>query len=521
MLGGVSMFHAIIVEDESKIATLIRELVDWDVAGVSLDGIFENGRDALYYIQEYRPDIVITDVKMPILDGIGLIEAVRAADISCSFIIISGFRNFEYARSALRYSVTEYLLKPISQEELCGAISRIVESRKQSQLTSNRSSAQTRSLRDIFMEQFLNEGNTSNLDEAKRKFGIALTPGIFQCLIYKIEGPTGEFRQLIGELVLSTRHFLDDLCYELVPYAEFDNKIIFLLNYAESVGEAAMRQHIEDLYPRLSELLPPNTDLTVGISEVCNDFSTIDTTLDSAREALSFRLAAGGRHLYFFDEYHFSSVKAEDIFPSVSAKSLSQAVDSYNLEQIINSIGAIFRVASPKVSPAELIRACCDLIDTICAASDVEALTQEAETIKDMLWEQPTLEQLRNLIINWAEQHLKKAQQDKQQQSVKPIKVAKEYIEQHLAHPLSLEEVSAVVHLNPSYFSTIFKRDTGQNFSEYVTMMRINLAKRLLTETTYRISEISEQVGYTDHCYFSRLFTKYVGIKPSAYRKLH
>lgn len=119
------MLHAVIVDDENMICQLILRLVDWEAQGVDVVGIAHNGQDALALAQEKDPDLIITDIRIPVFDGLELISRVQQAGLHARFIVVSGYRHFEYAHSALRYGVTDYLLKPINADELNHALGKL------------------------------------------------------------------------------------------------------------------------------------------------------------------------------------------------------------------------------------------------------------------------------------------------------------------------------------------------------------------------------------------------------------
>ncbi|NTV90517.1 MAG: helix-turn-helix transcriptional regulator, partial [Clostridiales bacterium] len=195
------------------------------------------------------------------------------------------------------------------------------------------------------------------------------------------------------------------------------------------------------------------------------------------------------------------------------------SLDIAGFERVIRSA---FSPVSFRTNPAVLIDICVAAIETVVEVFKTEGDTNslpDRKVILDRLGSETTLADTISDLVAWAQSLF--SRHKKEREYVRPVREAMRYVEAYCTQPLTLERVAEQVHLNSSYFSTIFKKEAGQNFSEYLTSCRINEAKRLLRESSLRIAQICFAVGYTDNKHFSKIFTKSVGIKPSAYRTLH
>ncbi len=515
------MIHAIIVEDEQKIAVLIQALGDWSRFHIHIDAVFGDGQEALAYIKANQPDLVITDIKMPRLDGIQLVSAVMEEEIQCDFIIISGHRQFDYAVTALRYGITEYLLKPIGEDDLNGALARIVDNRAKRQVTTQLSAARLRTLRDVFMEQVLSGEVTYALQHASNKFMLSLAEGQYRCLFFRLDGDREVLIGCIGGLISTVREHLEPICFEVLPYSAWDNTAYVLLNYDSGHSEEFLQGRFDALLAKLEEKLPTRVVLSGGVGAATPDFSALSHCFETARQAFSHRMTGGCGVFYRYGAYPIALIPLDGLFTLTDQKRFLRAVGSYQFEEAAHIITTVLGAIPIHTEAAAIVECCNTIVDVVMEATEGAEEDEITQRLRTKLWEQPSLEQLQIVLVRWLGDVLARMQHSKKELSRRPIAVATQYINEHLTQPISLEEVAAVVELNPSYLSALFKRETGQNFSEYIIMLRINRAKRLLVESNCPVSDIAYQVGYADVKYFSRIFAKYAGITPSSYRKMH
>lgn len=459
------MLRVLIADDESKVCQLIEKLVDWDALGMEVVAVAENGIEALEKIKEFHPDIVITDIRMPGYDGLDLIRLGKEEAPKAEFVIISGYRHFEYAQMAIRYGVNAYLLKPIKKDELTETLKRLstrfrVQTEQLSQEEKTRLAIRSdeKNLRQAFLQDLVGRRNKETLSqpllEINREFHYRFEPGEFCIAILKLDGRVCDEEQnvqFMAEKVQSAaERFLKDYVME-TENTELNGFHFFLLNY-DAEDRMQIRRQMKAL---LSEIrvqgdILKNLSVTLALGEGVESLPEI-----SGHEILQMTKEICNQYLFFMKKYR---LPVEENF----MENFSVSADN-----------------------------CAD------AAELFDYLTRRITTSYE------------------------KAARLKRQDENRPIRVVKKYVEEHFGEPLTLEELSQVVDLSPTYLSTIFKKDTGMTFLEYLSKVRMDMAKKLLKETNDTVADICGKVGYSDVRYFTKTFTKYAGLKPKEYRKLY
>ena len=239
------MLRVLIADDESKVCQLIEKLVDWDALGMEVVAVAENGIEALEKIKEFHPDIVITDIRMPGYDGLDLIRLGKEEAPNTEFVIISGYRHFEYAQMAIRYGVNAYLLKPIKKDELTETLKRLstrfraqTEQLSQEEKTRLAIRSDEKNLRQAFLQDLVGRRNkeilSQPLPEINREFHYRFEPGEFCIAILKLDGRVCDEEQnvqFMAEKVQSAaERFLKDYVME-TENTELNGFHFFLLNY--------------------------------------------------------------------------------------------------------------------------------------------------------------------------------------------------------------------------------------------------------------------------------------------------
>lgn len=527
------MLTALIVEDERHIFRLISKLVDWSALNISLIGHCENGRLALEFISSRHPDIIITDIRMPGMTGLELIRRVREQGTLCDFIVISGFRDFEYARTAMSYGVEEYLLKPVNAEELTAALTRISARVKDRVLPHNarQSLFQTRRLlRNSFMDRLTTPSIEIDLSPAalREQYHLLFRDGFFQAMIVSLANVPESFAgHLLPAIVEDLRALLDAPCFEIVPFIRSSSEIMFLMNYE---AELDILPLLEQAPTVIQACLDSNgswtTPFVVGIGLRESRAQLMRRTFVTARRAACCGILYEGRTLYLLEQMRFSSLRPETVLIPEYRTRLRSAAENLNTQDFMGAIAQGFAKLPPDCDPEAFVELCHCVIDTVLDVfprEDADSGLSAVEVFRTILnpAELRSLPEAQRTLTNWAEQSIAKSLHERRQSGSHPIREAKAYISAHYMEPLSLDLIAAHVHLNPSYFSICFKRETGQNFSNYLADFRVEAAKRMLRDGSKSVAAVCEAVGYTDSKYFSKIFTRIVGVTPSKYKSLH
>ncbi|MGI6008349.1 MAG: response regulator transcription factor [Ruminococcus sp.] len=536
------MIKVLIADDEKGICRLLQYLIDWNTYGMEIIRIVHTGAEALKCIEEERPDIVITDVCMPGYSGIDIIKRIKAEDPEIHFIIISGYREFEYARDALKYGADDYLLKPIKKEELTSALGRIINERieklqnksKQEELKQYVQDT-SRKMRENFVLHLL-KGDTDpswlTYSYCLKKLHRDFSGERFQCIAVKVDVPgekipyeeRKDFFIKKGILILEQQAREKDMvcCCGL-----YEDILIAVLNFQqekESETDAVLHRfifHIRELMKQQSLHL----HVTVGKGKETDSWNLLSSSMHQALAALWERIMRNSDGIVEYQEW-MDSYESNIYYPY--KKRLLKALESYDIFEACLVLEEISQKAETegKMSGYGYYVLCTELASTIFLGIDIalskEKLEKDKNLLSHRLKNSNSHQDLFDSLKEYIQSAFKKIEMEKEGISRKPIREAKEYISRHFREDdLDLETVSSAAGFNSSYFSRVFKEETGKRFIEYLTEMRMQESQKLLAETDLPISKIAEMVGYRDDKYFSRAFKKYSGLKPKEYRKLY
>lgn len=532
----------IIAEDEIAIATLIKSLIDFERLNLEFAGTALNGQEAFELIQKERPDIVITDISMPLVNGLELIEKVHAAQIDTHFIIISGLTYFNHALSAIKMGVEDYLLKPINGSELNDVLEKTVlkiATALKIDYQINRlnmdSHLQEQKLRRSFLMDVLyniQHSVTQTLDEINRDYGFNFdADSSFLMGVAQIDGiqtlNLAAQNILIEQLM---RTFLTDLkskCIDAEVYNK-NNQFIFLLNYRHS-NEAVVLGAVSCVPETLLTYLSPyeKLSITIGGGIPCESVNNLPFSLKTAYRVLDARILMGSQRTLFAKDYLSDSKPPDFIVSPSDLNSLRSNIELKDEQKTSASLLDIFKTAAKSCVPCphmilELFRNTVSLI-----LSDLHqhkiisgSVTDYYMKFCDHSEQYASLSELLKFSVTFILELLP-IESSSEQQDNHILEVAKRYIQENYNKNLKLEEVAEQVYLTPSYFGVLFKKEVGEPFSSYLTSVRMEKAKEFLQDLKYNVSEIAAEVGYQDKRYFSKLFKEQVGVTPKEYRKVY
>lgn len=521
--------------DEPRVGQLVKHLIHWEELGLSFVDICRDGRTALERIEQEQPEVVITDIRMPVLTGLELVQQVSERFPQTRFVVISGYRYFEYAQKALKYGVEDYLLKPIDEEELnrtlkkiCDALQTTAVHRAQMEkYEKNYENSQKLLSRDVMAR--LKEGYSfAGLPEFNAAAGVEFTGDCFMAVVLRVNSSllqqaSAEEERLVTEKVHA--NIKKNLGRQMYISCTDGHTTTLLLNFdseAYAKTDEALHTCRESCRSYMNNYA--NYTVSMGQSERCTEVAQIGALLQQAERAECRKLFEGsGMCLkYQAEERTDAARKAwqnkvrillENGMEPMQKTALQEAVDA-----IFDSAGAAGLAAWEYFDTAD------QCLRDFCAWS----LGHGMEMRQD--WVDSKREEVRSAasvhqLAQWLAATLCDKQEELYAQRIHteeyPIRLATEYMKKHYADKITLEEVAAHSGFNPTYFSEKFKEKTGKNFTDSLTEIRMEAAKELLRDSRKTIGQIGDAVGYKDAKYFSQQFTKCVGMKPTEYRKLY
>ncbi len=533
----------VVLDDEEKVCRLLIQLVNWDALRMTLIGTAHNGLDGLSLVKRTHPDLVITDIRMPGMDGLELIGKIKGFSDTTEFVIVSGHNQFEYARKAIHHNVEDYLLKPIRKSELNETLERISHRhgerlfhREHTRRLQARLENSLEKLRLDFFRDCILPGAPScppNVAMINDLYGYSFREGRFIAVLIKLDcKPQAYSRKMMEHIEEKAQNLvrtgLEGLYFDLEFYCQ-KSKIYVVINYPHHYSSEIrkeLKRANDEL--QLKASIFETACISMGLGSEAHHPSMLSASAGDADQALGSRLfdrsgkffeQAPGSHRGVCDNFLAEwNRKMEHVCDTLDDVAASSAVETLvsRMHDEPHCTGTVF---------LETIQEAGHRLFTLLkdrnarGIDDWTALVARFDADIDII---PGTNELRDYLITLLEELFDIVREARKQAYSKPVRDAKQLIAKNFRNKtISLEQISESVELNPSYLSSLFKAQTGMGFLEYLTCMRIEAAKERLRGSGKTIALIASHVGYSDTRYFTRLFKKHTGLKPGEYRKLY
>ncbi len=516
----------LLVEDEIVTREGIRDNVDWQGHGFILCAEAPDGEIALQLLQNVQPDLIITDIKMPFMDGLQLCKIVKERMPWIEIVILSGHDEFEYAQKAIKLDVKDYLLKPITVQELHRVLDslyqRFEEKRKEKDayLQLQQQLQESYELRkEKFLQQLLI--GALSVDEMigqSKSFGLDIFGMAYLVIIVKIT-LADHAKTFNFEKYLSLQSKIQDFANS------FKNLILVKINWEDYalilIGnnvEQAKQQHTIIVEKLKNELYSIVHQIRVGTGGIKNRLSDLPQSFSEAlMDLYQISLYSYNEELDLINKHALLQLDPNAVEDFLSRCSLDEYDEFF--ESNIYPLGE-------SILSSSLIKNYLIIEFSLKTAKYIHALggdPQEALTMLNMMdamiENSVTIEQLKAHLLRILTQGIHFRESCSYKQNKRLLLQAKKYIEEHFNDPeLSLQEVAATVNLSPNYLSSLFSQEIQKTFRDYLSELRINRAKEYLLHSDMKTQEIAELVGYSDAHYFSTMFKKLTGMTPTTFR---
>lgn len=507
------MIKVIVVDDEKIIRNSIINKIEWNdeliCCAEATDGV-----EALELSLNLRPDIVITDIRMPQMNGIDFIAKLKEILPDIQTIFVSSYNDFTYVKSALEFESCAYILKPIKKQELNDAVSKAVSKIEKMSLLQISTQFQLKLL-DKFLESFYNQIDVPSDDFKKVLTNLYFRTKFFHVMLIRfIENfsETGYIEQIISILLTG---FLPECTSRIVSVSQTNYVVFITSSYKENLIPCC-----RSLIKQLS--IKHSLDCSIVLGAPCCSVDNIKSMFVSAKKELNLL------HLYAVHEIilpdHDAHEPNFDIkLPDSITKKIIDSIymsDTNELNAAARQLNA-FISSTPTLTLYNIKHIFSHLL------SDILRTQYERHCPKSLI------DQGIHLLYNFSTCTLQKDVSDqffeycsltitsfRKVTSIEDImQQAAVYMEEHFHEDITLNKLSDLYHLNLSYFSTSFKVFMGKNFNEYLTEIRMENAKKLLNDPHIKIRDVAFLSGYSDTGYFSKSFRKYAGMLPNEYRK--
>lgn len=526
------MLRIVLADDEKKVILLLQKLIDWEELGYQVVGVANDGLRALELVQQMQPHLLITDIRMPGCDGIELIRQAKELQPALHCIVISGYREFEYAKNALKYGVEDYVLKPLKQAELCGILLRLKDKIGQETALEYQLRKSGERRQELVLAALKEAADRQQpfltAAQAEAEYGLRFGAGTYFAVLVKPDIPNAEqypdgCRLMLQHALEIVRQQVQQLADEYAAAIQREGiaVLLYIRSYQAAEGKHCFTKIRKEIETQRDLFWDIRCTVCMGSRRDCPEQLS-----DSMREALWLcrdRLChvqpwrdAEAEPPAFSDRYQMDAAQKKRF--REAAEYLDEAAFEAQLQDSYRCILPRTPVNGQMLEDwfHQVLEAC---LYGLQQNGKVEE--RFAQTMEESLWRCTNAQDVFRLLQRDIRQQLQRISAEKSLQEMRPITEAKRYIRQHYQQALRLEDVSSAVGFNATYFSALFKKETGQNFMDYLTELRIAKAKELLCDDALSVQDVAELVGYRDLKYFSRLFKKTTGVSPSSYKKLY
>lgn len=522
------MYKAIIVDDEINICEGLKYFIDWEAEGFTVVGTATTGREACHLIETLGADLVLTDIHMPQMNGHDLISYVRNTYPNIIMIVLSGYSSFDYAKEALNRGAYAYLLKPIQESELRLWLSKSKEALDQSsqhnqELSKLRAQVVTDKialLKHMLQDIILGRNTWDRLqDDIKNDMQTIFGFNRYGMLV--CDSVDGEHAELVFKCLQRMTNEYAGTFFPFTFTCSQNRTVLFLSSNTDCLTEACFEAWVKSICNDLSI----NCFATIGFSGMYTDPNNLQDAFARAVQVLQRKKIMGDRKTEAENPLQ-DEVIGKLINTETHEKELMEAIRAGNVPDTIAAIDRIFDtiVQGDCIAPETVYNHCLHLAFamkqsavSVSGGADTEEATVDFCALLSQLTKQNTFKGIVQVMQTMGKNQAEKVRMCHLQQSI--VGRICNYIQQHYQEEISLETLAHEFFLNKSYISYMIKRELGKNFTDFLSEIRINEAKRLMMDQRWKIYEIGEMVGYKNPRYFAQIFERLVGVSPSEYRK--
>lgn len=546
------MYRIMLVDDEPLILAGITSLINWEDHDCTIVGKATNGQQALEQIIQLQPDIIITDIKMPVMNGLELIGKCKEENLNFSFVVLTNLEEFELAKKALTLGASEYLVKiNLTEESLVNSLNRAKQQYDQittcntNQMVNSFIEAGNEEITKAFFKKLLltsedyviieesvlpGKTDKSNYftDHEKQIADLYVSPVLILLNIsYSNAGYISEDKQddikkitnhasgIISEML---RRFFKNSCL-----LEWGQRRFLLIVSTEDIDN--LTDVLKTFCHKVNTVLKTYFEITAtfGISEVAKDAYQLPEYIDQTITAIDYYYYFPSSPIIFYSE-KCRKIRHNDNFDiSFLKKELNSALkqnDSEKVSAIFNQLIDLFSTYTPRKKQA--INACINLYSYIYSffenyENEALDIFPSTITVIEHLNQFSCLNDIIEYLKYFRTNICELLDAKKNSKIDKIIELTKKYVNNHYTEKLTLSSVSEALNFSSGYLSSSFKKHTGSNFSDYISYVKIEKAKELIDTHTYLMYEISDMLGFDNPYYFSKVFKKVTGMSPREY----
>ena len=531
----MELYNILLVDDETDVLEAMKKKIDWEALGFCLAGTAENGQEALEMAEQLHVDVVMTDIKMPYMDGLTLCKKLKENYRNIKVVIYSGFDDFEFAREAVHLEAEEYLLKPISSkdmENVFGKIKKKLDEEFNQHRNVNKLYEYYRKSLPAMQEQFVMgvlEGKITGerLKNMMEMYELDLNAPYYVVVNLYAEAAVKEQSEKTAQLLnFSLRDMAEEYLKEKMSFycINYLDEVIFIFMLQEDKEIENVLYHVDQICKMGSRVL--DIQVTGAVGQPCNSLDTLLSSYQEAKTAMEYRTILGGSQVLYIKDIE-PNPQDSVAFMEYDFQNLVRAVkigDRKETDEAIQSFMDSLRNGC--ITPNQYQLICMELsTELMKIGRSYKLRTKQIFGAGEHI---PWQELYKHLSVDELESWLREIcnnlrhtlRHERSDSTIRLTEQAKAYIGEHYKeNDLSAETLCHQLNVSAAYFSTIFKKEVGLSFVAYLTKIRLEHAVELLRTTEDKTYVIAEAVGYTEPNYFSYVFKKQYGISPSKYRE--
>ena len=530
------MYSVLVVDDDKRICEGLSKYIDWENNGFSKPLMAFNGQEALQILKREKIDLLVTDIRMPLMSGLELAERVSRQYVNTSIVILSGYNDFEYAKTAMRFGIKHYLTKPTDLNQFSSLLHEIkneIDSKYNKNEKIKALEKKYNTAVDILIEQFLIDLSLgaikkgSELNSFFQEYDLNFQYTYYNIISLKIldlEKQTSRIHKY------ETNQYISSLKNIIHITLNAHNIVYYTFSLSSDVINIVLNSDGIDTVALVSENILNNiktisgSDVVVAISECVTDIEHLLICFNQIEELYSSIRLKNLNGIVHYSSIEKQISKKVDYIKE-KEKLLLSCLTNAEEDKALNMVDSIFQpLSESNVTLINIKEHFIKLFFSIesylkeyninlydITNEEISALkkAQEFSSVKDF--------------ANWVKGFIIKIIAYIGEMKVpcnnKMAELIKEYIEENYMHSISLYTASEKIYLSPTYISKIFKKVTGSNFVEYLTAVRMEEAKKLLLDYNNKIYEIGNMVGYKSIKHFSQVFKRYIGVTPTEYKE--
>jgi len=521
------MYRLMIADDEESIRNGIARSLPWQEWGYEICGLCADGQQVLDKLEECRPDVVLSDIRMPGMDGVELMQRLSSQHPEIKIVVLSGYSDFEYLNMSIRSRVAEYLLKPTDIDDFEDTFRRLKAALDHERVKNIRLTESVLRHFQSWLSDLL--GGTALPEESERFMPMLTEQGIDldNCVVaaYALDGRGGEEKGALAPLwhqVLRLAQESPEGALHRVFFLYQGEGLVGLYSAETEIPARQVLEEVRALQSQVRQQLP--VTLSAGVSNLCTEPQMLPQAYEQADCCVKQSLFAGAESVYHFSQMAEERPSELDYFDTERVERALLAQDYESLREEIDRI--LGQMTAAHCSYQVVDRVCLSLLFHI-SVWGLRYGVQMDQVLRTLgahyadIHQCLALSSKRDFVLAClfgCQRELAQRRRTGHASNSVAMRV-REYLDaEYCSNALSLESVAAYVHKTPAYISRVFKNELGCNFSDYLAEKRMHRAAELLREPECRVYAVAEQCGYADASSFIRMFKRFYGVSPAEWR---